>query len=125
MSHPSKDEREAYEDLCESMGEEQSLAGLLQYVTWHREKESSPACATAPAQAAKPAGAAAKFKRLASTRKRKGKEGAVTRTRGIVQPHERAVRTAINKVIGIDPPIEERTSLVVAFFLFSCGLFVN
>ncbi|KAK3282943.1 hypothetical protein CYMTET_9350 [Cymbomonas tetramitiformis] len=27
MSHPTKDEREAYEDLCESMGEEQSLAG--------------------------------------------------------------------------------------------------
>jgi len=106
MSHPTSDEREAYEDLCESLGEEQSLTGLLEYVTWHRGKEQPPLARARP-QAAQPAGA---FKRLASTKKRKGKEGSVPRIRGIVQPHERAVRTAINKVTGIDPPMVRRNA---------------
>jgi hypothetical protein len=94
MSHPTTDEREAYDDLCEAMGEETSMTGLLEYVSWHRKIEEG--FASAPANA-KGEGHIFKNKPRAP-RKKVGAPG--MRNRGVLQPHERAVRAAINKETG-------------------------
>ena len=95
MSHPTTDEREAYDDLCDAMGEEKSLAGLLEYVSWHRKSEEGFASAPAPATAKREG---ALFKPKDRGPRKKGAVG--MRNRGVLQPHERAVRAAINKETG-------------------------
>lgn len=90
MDRPTQEERDAYKESCEDMGIEESLRGLLEYVSWSRGV--APA---APAESK--AHGSFETSRQRRAAELKGKEELGKRIRGILTPQGRAVRTAISK----------------------------
>ena len=90
---PTHEEKEKYEALCEEYGEEESIAGLLNYVKATRGSIS----AASPTHIGEGAQRGAMFDAPSRNRAR-AKKGASQRVRGPMKPHERAVRTAIRNV---------------------------
>jgi hypothetical protein len=91
MDRPTQEERDAYKESCEDIGLEESLRGLLEYVSWSRGV--APA---APAESKKHGSFETSRQRRAAEGNA-GKEQPGKRIRGILTPQARAVRTAISK----------------------------
>jgi|SaaInl59LU_5_DNA_1037362.scaffolds.fasta_scaffold04970_3 hypothetical protein len=93
MERPTKEEREAYKESCEDLGLEESLKGLLEYVSWSRGA-GAPA---APVDSTRIHGSFVTPRQRRAAEEKAGKEESGKRIRGVLTPQCRAVRSAITK----------------------------
>ncbi|KAK3243653.1 hypothetical protein CYMTET_46710 [Cymbomonas tetramitiformis] len=88
--YPTDEEKAEYSSLCQDMGQDETVQGLVAYLQFARAEEEG-------GRGTKYASQEALFTGKVVKRERKKYDSSNLRNRGHAKPHERAVRSALNK----------------------------